>query len=149
MCSRARITARSPCRPILSAGTFSQFHCQGVWNSVDYGLTWSGPINSGHGGTGSLAREVSPLHRAGLDSLQFFIRPNVRGTGVGFWKSTDGGVSWTNCRVRLAEITRVSNAPVVNPYDPNHLLMTGHQRSLIVQSFDGDDMGLKSRSLTP
>ena len=27
--------------------------------------------------------------------------------------------------------------PVVNPYDANHLLMTGHQRSLIVQSFDG------------
>jgi hypothetical protein len=33
-----------PARP---SDLFTQFHCQGIWKSVDYGLTWSGPINTG------------------------------------------------------------------------------------------------------
>jgi hypothetical protein len=27
--------------PARSSDLFTQFHCQGVWKSVDYGLTWS------------------------------------------------------------------------------------------------------------
>src|SRR5438105_3140137 len=38
-----------PARP---SDLYTQFHCQGVWKSVDYGLTWFGPINIEHGGAG-------------------------------------------------------------------------------------------------
>jgi len=39
--------------PTRPSDLFTQFHCQGVWKSVDYGLTWSGPINTGNGGSGA------------------------------------------------------------------------------------------------
>src|SRR3954467_9309986 len=39
-----------PARP---SNLYTQFHCQGVWKSVDYGLTWTGPINTGRGGAGA------------------------------------------------------------------------------------------------
>jgi len=46
-------------------------------------------------------------------------------------------VSWTNYRVAPGGDRQDFYPPVVNPYDPNHLLMTGHHMSLIVQSMDG------------
>ena len=61
----------------------------------------------------------------------------IRGTGVGFWKSTDGGVSWTNYRVAPGGTRQGFYPPVVDPWDTDHLIMSGHQRSLIVQSHDG------------
>jgi hypothetical protein len=61
-----------PARP---SDLFTQFHCQGVWKSVDYGLTWSGPINSGRNGAGAAEREGSPLREVRMDGLQSFIRP--------------------------------------------------------------------------
>jgi hypothetical protein len=43
---------------------FTQFHCQGVWKSGDYGCTWAGPINTGDGagasGAGGLAIARGP-----------------------------------------------------------------------------------------
>jgi hypothetical protein len=39
-----------PARP---SDLYTQFHCQGVWKSVDYGPTWFGPINTGQGGAGA------------------------------------------------------------------------------------------------
>jgi len=41
-----------PARP---SDLFTQFHCQGVWKSVDYGLTWSGRYGAGASGAGGLA----------------------------------------------------------------------------------------------
>jgi hypothetical protein len=46
-------------------------------------------------------------------------------------------VSWTNYRVAPGGDRQDFYPPVVDPYDPNHLLMTGHNMSLIVQSLDG------------
>jgi hypothetical protein len=114
--------------PARLSNLFAQFHCQGVWKSVDYGLTWFGPINTGE--PGPAEREGSLLREVRMDNLQSFIR----GTGLGFWKSTDGGVSWTDYRVAPVGDRQRFYPPVVDPYDPNHLLMTGHQSSLIVQS---------------
>jgi hypothetical protein len=76
------------------------------------------------------------LHEIGW-TAPILYSAGIGGTGIGFWKSTDGGVSWTNYRVAPGGERQGFYPPVVNPYDPNHLLMTGHQRSLIVQSFDG------------
>ena len=39
--------------PARQSNLYTQFHCQGVWKSVDYGLTWFGPINTGRGGAGA------------------------------------------------------------------------------------------------
>ena len=125
-----------PARP---SDLFTQFHCQGVWKSVDYGLTWSGPINTGHGGAGASGAGGLAIARGPDGQPPVLYSAGIRGTGVGFWKSTDGGVSWTNYRVAPGGDYQGFYPPVVNPYDPNHLLMTGHQQSLIVQSFDGGE----------
>jgi hypothetical protein len=123
-----------PARP---SDLFTQFHCQGVWKSVDYGLTWSGPINTGHGGAGASGAGGLAIARGPDGQPPILYSAGIRGTGVGFWKSTDGGVSWTNYRVAPGGDRQDFYPPVVNPHDPNHLLMTGHQSSLIVQSLDG------------
>jgi hypothetical protein len=39
----------------------------------------------------------------------------IRGTGVGFWKSTDGGASWTNYRVEPGGERQRFYPPVVIP----------------------------------
>ena len=88
--------AADPARP---SDLFTQFHCQGVWKSVDYGLTWSGPINAGHGGTGVSGAGGLAIARGPDGQPPILYSAGIRGTGLGFWKSTDGGVSWSNHRV--------------------------------------------------
>jgi hypothetical protein len=123
-----------PARP---STLFTQFHCQGVWTSVDYGLTWSGPVNTGRGGAGASGAGGLAVARGPDGQPPILYSAGIRGTGVGFWKSSDGGVSWTNYRVLPGGDRQDFYPPVVDPYDPNHLLMTGHQSSLIVESLDG------------
>jgi hypothetical protein len=43
-------------------------------------------------------REDSPLRGAGWTASNILYSAGIRGTEVGFWKSTDGGVSLTNYR---------------------------------------------------
>lgn len=128
-----------PARP---SDLYADFNCQGVWKSTDYGQTFSGPINTGTNGTivgngaaGGLA--IAPngtnppiLYKSG-------IRSGALG-GIGFWKSTDGGVSWTHPNVTNS-CTGASdfNVPVVDPYDANHLLLNGHECSQLIESTDG------------
>jgi len=123
-----------PARP---SDLFTQFNCQGVWKSVDYGLTWSGPINTGRGGAGASGAGGLAIARGPDGQPPILYSAGIRGTGLGFWKSSDGGVSWTNYRVSPARDRQDFYPPVVNPYDANHLLMAGHHMSLIVQSIDG------------
>jgi hypothetical protein len=123
-----------PARP---SDLFTQFHCQGVWKSVDYGLTWFGPINTEHGGAGASGAGGLAIARGPDGQPPILYSAGIRGTGVGFWRSSDGGVSWTNYRVAPGADRQDFYPPVVDPYDPNHLIMTGHQKSLIVQSVDG------------
>jgi hypothetical protein len=123
-----------PARP---SDLFTQFNCQGVWKSVDYGLTWSGPINTGPGGAGVNGAGGLAIAQGPDGQPPILYSAGIRGTGLGFWKSTDGGVSWTNYRVAPSGDRQDFYPPVVNPYNPNHVLMTGHYMRLIVQSFDG------------
>ena len=112
--------------PARSSDLFTQFNCQGVWKSVDYGLTWSGPINIGRGGAGASGAGGLAIARGPDGQPPILYSAGIRGTGLGFWKSSDGGVSWTNYRVSPARDRQDFYPPVVNPYDPNHLLMAGH-----------------------
>jgi len=123
-----------PARP---SDVYTQFHCQGVWKSVDYGLTWSGPINTGRGGAGASGAGGLAIARGPDGQPPILYSAGIRGSGFGFWKSSDGGVSWTNHRVAPGGDRQDFYPPVVNPHDPNHLLMAGHHMSLIVESTDG------------
>jgi hypothetical protein len=123
-----------------NSGTlYTEFNCQGIWKSTNYGLTWSGPIN-----TGANAAAVSDC-AGGIT-----ISPNapgtpatlyeacIRGSGIGFWKSINGGVDWTRYSVvPPMPSTQDVYPPQVDPYNPNHLLMTGHEQDFLLQSFDG------------
>lgn len=123
--------------PAHPSHLYVQFHCQGIWKSVDYGATWAGPINTGVNGV--LSRDcdgvisISPTSTATVPTI---FQACVRGNATGFWKSIDGGVNWI--RYNVAPTTRQDYLhPVVDPYDQTHLLMTGHEFDSLVESFDG------------
>jgi hypothetical protein len=123
--------------PVHPSNLYTEFNCQGIWKSTDYGVTWVGPINTGTNGaavgdcSGGIA--ISPYSTANVPTIY---ESCIRGNGIGFWKSIDGGVNWT--RYVVAPTSRQDYyPPVVDPYNENHLLMTGHEFDSLVESVDG------------
>ncbi len=119
------------------SNVYTQFHCQGIWKSTDYGMTWTGPINTGNNAApvtdcaGGIA--VAPDSTAAVPTVY---ESCIRGSGLGFWKSTDGGVNWT--QYVIAPTSRQDYwPPVFDPYDVNHLLMSAHEFNSLVESVDG------------
>jgi photosystem II stability/assembly factor-like uncharacterized protein len=123
-----------PARP---SDLYTQFNCQGVWKSIDYGLTWTGPINRGVGGAGARGAGGLAIAQGPSGQPPILYSAGIRGTGTGFWKSTDGGVSWTNFKVVPGGGRQDFYPPVVDPFNPSHLIMSGHERNLVVESVDG------------
>jgi fibronectin type 3 domain-containing protein len=116
---------------------YTEFNCQGIWKSTDYGVTWTGPINTGTNGStaGDCAGgiTISPT-----SSVPILYESCIRGSGLGFWKSVDGGLNWTNYFVAPSGSSRQDYyPPVIDPYNPNHLLMAGHEQDYLVESVDG------------
>lgn len=125
--------------PAHPSNLYTNFMCQGVWKSTDYGATWTGPINTGTNGAtaGDCAGGIT-IAPSSTASVPTIYQSCIRGNGTGFWKSTDGGVSWTNYFVAPSGSSRQDYyPPVVDPYDTNHLLMVGHEMNYIVESTDG------------
>jgi hypothetical protein len=124
--------------PAHPSHLYAQFHCQGIWKSTDYGATWTGPINTGTNGAmaGNCAGGITiPPHSAG--SAPIIYEACIRGS-IGFWKSVDGGVNWTQYFVAPMPASRQDfYPPVVDPYDENHLIMAAHEQNYIVESIDG------------
>ncbi len=125
--------------PANPSNIYVEFNCQGIWKSTDYGLTWTGPINTGTNGAAvgdcSGGITISPYSTASVPTVY---EACLRGAGAGFWKSLDGGVNWTNYFVAPTGPTRQDYyPPVVDPYDENHLLMYGHEQNYVVESIDG------------
>ena len=125
--------------PQHPSNVYTEFMCQGIWKSTDYGATWTGPINTGTNGAtvsdcaGGIT--VGPGTSGGVPTLY---ESCIRGSGFGFWKSVDGGVNWTRYFVAPSGSSRQDYyPPVVDPYDSNHLLMAGHEQDFLVESIDG------------
>ncbi len=122
-----------PARP---SNLYTQFHCQGIWKSTDFGQTWSGPINVGAAGAGARGAGGLAIARGPDGGPPILYSAGIRGSGRGFWKSTDGGVTWLRSTVAPGRDQGFYPANV-NPHNPDHLLMTAHQRNLIVETRDG------------
>jgi hypothetical protein len=120
-----------PARP---SDLYTQFNCQGVWKSVDYGLTWTGPIDVGGGAKGAGGMAIA---RGPSGQPPILYSAALRGSGLGFWKSTDGGVHWKNYWVAPTGDNQGFYPPAVDPYNPDHLIMCRHQEDRVVRSVDG------------
>jgi hypothetical protein len=116
---------------------YFQAHCQGIWKSTDYGVTWTGPINKGtHGATvKDCAGGITVAPTAGVPTIY---EACIRGAAYGLWKSVDGGVNWVQLRVvpPLPSGRPDCYPLVVDPYNSNHLLMSGHEQNFLLQSMD-------------
>jgi hypothetical protein len=137
LCSNfgARTIQADPANP---GNLYTGFDCQGIWKSTDYGVTWTGPINTGS--NGALAGDCSggiTIAPGSTASVPTIYQACIRGNAVGFWRSVDGGVNWTQYVVAPGGVRQDYLPPVVDPYDNNHLLMTGHEFDSIVESVDG------------
>ena len=125
--------------PAHPSNLYTEFNCQGIWKSTDYGVTWTGPINTGSNGAlvGDCAGGIT-IPSSGSGSVPTIYESCIRGSGTGFWKSVDGGVNWTRYFVAPSGSSRQDYyPPVADPYDANHLLMAGHEMDYLVESVDG------------
>ncbi len=118
---------------------YTTWMCQGIYVSYTWGQTWTGPINTGTGGSTvtNCAGTITVTPTSSSTEPDMYLAC-IRGN-IGFYKSTDGGVSWT-----LENVAPVAGgtgqqfyAPVVDPYDTSHLLMAVHTLNQLVQSTDG------------
>jgi fibronectin type 3 domain-containing protein len=128
--------------PSNPSNLYAEFNCQGIWKSTDYGATWTGPINTGRNAAtvsdcvGGIT--VSPSGGPGPPARGPTIyQACIAGSGEGFWTSVDGGVNWTKRLVAPGLLRQDYYAPLVDPYDENHLIMAGHEHDSIVESVNG------------
>jgi photosystem II stability/assembly factor-like uncharacterized protein len=126
--------------PAHPESLYTMFFCQGIYKSTDYGQIWKGPLN-----TGSHAAEITDcaggiaIPRKSTASSLTIYAACIRGSGLGFWKSTNAGVDWTPYTVAPgADLSHQQfYAPLTDPYDPDHLLMAGHAVDVLLESTDG------------
>jgi hypothetical protein len=130
---------KDPVRP----GDFYAFVCyQGVWKSTDYGLTWA-KIDTGsvamqmeNGRPWTAAIDQNPTRNPASPPALFTV--SGYGSLLGVYKSTDGGMTWTNYQVNNTQGTTSSDvyALDIDPANVNHLIAGFHDVGLS-ESLDG------------
>lgn len=125
------------------------FTChEGVWKSTDYGATWTGPINTGAGGSTLTGKQWTAVidndpHRNPATPPTLWTSNG--NAALGILKSTDGGVSWTHYSTHNQTAAAVNNYYAedtysfdLDPYDNKHMLSGFHSQGLS-ESFDGGE----------
>lgn len=110
---------------------YCQFNCQGVWKSTNYGASWQGPINIGNAEGIAFGDNAGGITYGGVSNVMH--AGTFRGTNYGYRRSDDGGITWTRYTV-AGMATQDVYPPTVNPYNPDHLLIAGHEQDFIAQS---------------
>jgi hypothetical protein len=124
--------------PQHPSSVYAEFNCQGIWRSTDYGANWSGPINTGNNGpaAGNCAGGIA-VADGGPGNPPILYEACIRGS-TGFWVSTNGGTDWTSYPIApLPKDRQDVYPPSIDPHNPLHLVMTGHEQNYIVESMDG------------
>jgi hypothetical protein len=128
--------------PVRPSDLYAFVCHQGVWKSTDFGQTW-GKVNTGDGG--AMIDSGKPWGEA-IDPNKCR-DPNTppalfsAGSQGGFWKSTDGGVSWTESHLPVDGKARPDDDYDidVDPYDSKHLIVGFHEQPGLAESHDGGD----------
>jgi hypothetical protein len=124
--------------PASPSNLYTTYMCQGVWKSVDYGLTWTGPVNGGANSATTIDCDGQiSIPRSGTTSPPRIYESCIAGLATGFWRSDDGGETWTSYNVAPAGSFQQFYAPTIDPYDADHLLMVTHTKDQISESKDG------------
>jgi hypothetical protein len=126
--------------PVRPSDLYTFVCHQGVWKSTDFGQTWA-KINTGTGG--DMIDSGKPWGE-GIDSNRCR-DPNTKpalyslGSQGGFWKSTDGGVSWVMTNLPADSKPRPQDGydVDVDPYDGQHLIVGFHEEPGLAESTDG------------
>jgi hypothetical protein len=125
----ASSVAVDPLHPgVLYAGTVAQMNVwggpgNGLWKSSDCGASWK------HVDTGQNAAKVDPgslvyILMSRTDSSLMYT--NSLYGGLGIYKSTNGGVDWSDITPKGQGLPDFVMGEALDPSDGNHLLMTYH-----------------------
>ena len=125
--------AVDPQRP---SDLYANFNSQGIYKSTDYGLTWSGPINTGTNGAQITGDGNFAIASGGAGHAPILYGGFIHNS-PGFWRSLDGGVSWETYTVAPLGARQDVYPPSVDPYDPQHLILCPHENNGLFESKDG------------
>jgi len=122
--------------PVRPNELYAFFCYQGVWKSVDFGLTWK-KVNTGTNGSKlddgrpwSVVIDDDPARDAATPPTLY--TATGYGSALGVYKSTDGGVNWTIYAPGM-DVYSFN----MNPYDHQHLITGMHEGPNLAESTDG------------
>jgi hypothetical protein len=114
-----------------------------VWKSTDYGLTWTGPINTGTNGDKVTGKNWGEAIWNSSPDTPPVLYATSGAALTGILRSRDGGVNWehfinvfpSNINDRPNDVYMVD----VDPYDADHIIIGYHEAPGVAESFDGGE----------